>query len=103
MSEGYNGWSSYETWLASLWFGDIFTDMGNDGEISADILRDFVEEMLSSEGNLPESGFAADIMNAALMNVNWHELADHYQAEEEPEDDGQPDEAQEWSDFDPDC
>jgi hypothetical protein len=99
----YNGWSNYETWNATLWFGDIFTDMGNEGEISAESLRDFVEEMLADSGNLPESGFAADIMNAALMNVNWHELADHYQAEEEPEDDWQPDEAQEWSDFDPDC
>lgn len=80
----YNGWSNYETWLVSMWFGDVFADMANEGtEIDADYVQSFVEEMLESEGSLPQYGFAADIMNAALRSVDWREIAEHYVLEEE--------------------
>lgn len=83
----YNGWTNYETWLVNMWFGDIFADMQNEGEdTSADSLEGFVLEMLDSEGTLPETGFAADIMNAALREVDWEDLAEHYALEEESED-----------------
>jgi hypothetical protein len=29
----YNGWTNYETWLVNLWYGDVFTDMQNDGNV----------------------------------------------------------------------
>lgn len=80
----YNGWTNYETWLVNMWFGDVFADMQNEGEdTSADSLEAFVLEMLDSDGQLPETGFAADIMNAALREVDWDDLASHYEAEED--------------------
>jgi hypothetical protein len=85
MSQGYNGWSNYETWLVNLWFGDIFTEMSDQGQLHSEMLREFVEEMLESDGALPQYGFAADIMNAALRSVDWRELAEHYETEEEEE------------------
>lgn len=80
----YNGWTNYETWLVNMWFGDVFADMQNEGQdTSADALEAFVLEMLESDGQLPETGFAADIMNAALREVDWEDLASHYEAEED--------------------
>ena len=35
--------------------------------------------------------------------LDCNELSERFQEEEEDEYDGQPDEAQEWYDFDPDC
>ena len=84
----YNGWTNYETWLVNMWFGDIFADMANEGQLGgADYLQDFVEEMLESDGSLPQSGFAADIMNAALREVDWEDLYDHYYEDSKEEED----------------
>lgn len=82
----YNGWTNYETWLVNMWYGDIFNDMAENGEtVDAEYIQSFVEEMLESDGALPQYGFAADIMNAALREVDWDDLADHYRVEEEEE------------------
>jgi hypothetical protein len=82
----YNGWTNYETWLVNMWYGDVFADMQENGDvIDAEYIQSFVEEMLESDGALPQSGFAADIMNAALREVDWDDLADHYAVEEENE------------------
>lgn len=88
----YNGWSNYETWLVNLWYGDTFSDTAGEYFLDPQGLEDFVTDFLQEEGALPETGFAADIMNAALRNVNWRELAEHYivnddEDESEDEDD----------------
>jgi len=58
--------------------------MANEGEnVTAEYMQSFVEEMLESDGALPQYGFAADIMNVALREVDWDELAEHYEVEEE--------------------
>lgn len=80
----YNGWYNYETWLLNLWYGDYLQDIANEeGSLDADQIETIVTEMLADEGRLPESGFAADIMNAALHQVNWEELASHYEVIED--------------------
>lgn len=92
MSEGYNGWSNYETWLANLWFGDYLSDLAGEGEeLDEDRIETIVTEMLADEGSLPETGFAADIMNAALCRVNWRELAEHHEVVHDEDDDISPD------------
>ena len=86
----YNGWSNYETWLVNRWYGDFFIVMFDGEEVTAEYMQDLVEEMLESDGALPQYGFAADIMNAALRKVDWQELAEqlaeHYAVEDEKED-----------------
>ncbi len=83
----YNGWTNYETWLVGMWYGDVFADMASDGtKIDGEMLENFVTEMMADEGSLPETGFAADIMNAALCQVDWNELAEHYKEDSEDED-----------------
>ena len=50
---------------------------------------------------------AAAVAEMALAYMSEDDVADMMRAndilDEEDEDDGQPDEAQEWADFDPDC
>lgn len=86
----YNGWTNYETWLVKLWMDneegtqrffqeqaeqllrDIDEDDRQHERIShlIDILKQYHEEALPKL-----EGFAADLMNAALSEVNWCEIA----------------------------
>lgn len=86
MSE-HNGWASFETWQAALWLGEanymgIVEDRMRDGErdlvIEADDLLDFVEEII-----LPRDleGLASDIVTSWISCVNWHEIADAFNAD----------------------
>lgn len=75
----YNGWSNYETWNVSLWYGDVFAEMASGQKLDRDYLEEFVVEMEMS--NIPESSLAADIMNASLRRVDWDELAEHFNAD----------------------
>lgn len=80
----YNGWSNYETWLVSMWYGDYLADLANEGEtLDAEQIEAIVVSMMSDYDQIPESGFLADIVNAAIRSVDWHELAEHYALEEE--------------------
>lgn len=86
----YNGWANYETWTISLWYGDVFTDMANEQKLHGSQLEDMVVEMEMYK--IPESSLAADIMNTFIGRVNWDELADHYNADSEYEDEEEEDE-----------
>ena len=81
-----NGWTNYQTWTISLWYGDVFAEMGEEGQLNAEYIQEMVEEMEFSK--IPESSLAADILNDFMRKVYWDELCDHYQVEEEEEYDG---------------
>jgi hypothetical protein len=71
----YNGWTNYATWRVNLEMFD-----GSDQFWSADSAREYVEEIIID--STPE-GVARDYALAFLSDVNWHEIAEHYQEEEE--------------------
>jgi hypothetical protein len=99
---GYNGWTNYETWNVALWLDNdealcnhIIPEMADDvvahspanrylsmeqvqGGRMADALRDFVTD--PDNGLMPDLGatMASDLLGAALSEVNWREIADHY-------------------------
>ena len=81
----YNGWKNYETWLFGLWYNDTlnehYLELFREGEllepVTGDMVQGFVESLMEDCEQLPESGFAADMVNAALREVDWQELADH--------------------------
>lgn len=77
-----NGWTNSETWTVNLWFGDVFAEMGFDGRLDREMLKDFVIEMLEADGSLPESGLVADVMNDFLRRVDWDELAENHSGAE---------------------
>ncbi len=96
----YNGWTNYETWLVKLWMDN---DQGSgefwaeESEIAfrdcvpskwntraqqarinlAEALKDRHEEYCHEA--LPKSlhaSFIMDLLNGALSEVNWHEIAE---------------------------
>jgi hypothetical protein len=98
---GYQGWTNYETWAVKLWMdndagsyeywrettqsvvaecGDKspneFADKAQNERIMlAALLKDAHEEG-AEQFMGDQSSVYADLMNAALGSVNWHEIAD---------------------------
>jgi hypothetical protein len=93
----YNGWSNYETWCVNLW---LTNDEGTDRELSR-IIRGFrkdeedansendvygaakaIKEWVEDEdsGMLPDLGatMAADMLGAAMSEVDWDEIAENH-------------------------
>ncbi len=85
----YNGWTNYETWLIKLWMDNDegsynywkertegLTGKGRTYDL-AESLKAFHEEMVEEAlGNL-ENGFIVDLLNGAMGEVNWFEIAEH--------------------------
>ncbi len=96
----YNGWTNYETWLCALWLdnsegdqarwneaaqecfdnaekNDTFTRKENAAFALADQIKESFEEY-ASEWMRDQTSFFADLINAGLSEINWHEIAEHY-------------------------
>lgn len=91
----YNGWTNYETWNVKLWMDNdegsnsywveraeaLVEKCGNSEEDRADAATGLAEEIKDQfeESNpLPDSGVYTDLLNAALSEVNWFEIAESY-------------------------
>ena len=78
----YNGWSNKETWLVNLWLGEAFTmDQESGAEITADYIEQMVEECVS-EAVESDCGFIVDLLNCALGEIDYHEIAKHFVEED---------------------
>ena len=77
---GYNGWKNKETWLVNLWLGDTFVDMQEEGHrITADLIESMVQEFIGDiDGKSVENGFLVDMLNCALGEIDYRELAANY-------------------------
>ena len=75
MENKYNGWTNYATWRVNL---ELFD--GSEGTWCAESCREFAEELIMDS---TEEGIARDYALAFLSDVNWHEIAEHYQDEDE--------------------
>ncbi len=98
MSERYNGWTNYETWLVNLWMDneqgsqEFFRERAKEiyGLATADPGGWFTREETARfrfvdwlkehhEENMPElPGVYGDLLGGALSSVNWNEIARHY-------------------------
>lgn len=93
----YNGWKNYETWAVSMWViddeyldamkADVLTDL--EGEVDrslivsamANHLKDFIEQLPEVETVTEQATLAADLLGAALSEVDWYEIAESYMQE----------------------
>lgn len=94
----YNGWTNYETWNVKLWLDndqgtqeywkeraqesfdnavlkEFFTRKEQAALDLADVLKIELDDNMEEMGVPALSGFYADLLNAALSEVNWHEIA----------------------------
>ena len=86
MCKNYNGYTNYQTWNVALWFdnnedtyhlirqmADILSLEDRSWELT-DWLKDFVEDKnpLSKDASM-----YSDLLDHALANVNWNEIADN--------------------------
>lgn len=94
--KGYNGWSNYETWCVKLWIDndqgsyeywremtqECWENSGHDKDATLRKLFYMLKD--EHEENTPETvGVYADLLNAALSEVDWHEIAESlFDAEE---------------------
>ena len=108
---GYNGWKNYETWNVALW---IDNDRGSYGTRQAmaqeawdsaragqaystqtreDAARYALSQALKEwiEGEAPDLGASmfADLLNAALREVDWYEIAGNFLEDVEREPDAE--------------
>ena len=114
----YNGWTNYETWVVNLWmdneegtqrhWAQTARDCHEDAGLRESAYAKFtgreiftqeeravleLEKLLKEwhEENLPGlEGFAADLLNAAMSEVNWHEIAQHLVEANKPATETQP-------------
>ena len=68
----YNGWTNYATWRINLEVFDCLDQVWD-----ADEARQYVEDYIHASS----SGIARDYALAFIADVNWHEIASHYQEE----------------------
>ena len=78
-----NGWTNYETWLASLWIQNdeaFYNEARHYARRGK--LKEFITEFLIGSAS---NGFAVDMMSAAISSVNWKELQGIFEEETEEE------------------
>ena len=82
----YNGWTNYETWLVNLWLNN---EEESERELrhisrmskSAEKLREWVQDMVCEDGG----SLKGDLINTALNAVNWQEIVETVEKENELE------------------
>lgn len=85
MSE-YNGWANYETWRIQLEvvdgmtledFGTDLREVDEDESASTEMLAMSVEMYVCGIIESQASGFALDLAQSFLAQVDWAEIAEH--------------------------
>ena len=100
----YNGWTNYTTWCVNLWLdNDEQTQNATKARVAdfledwepapviasigittaqarryavADMLKEWVDEVVWPGGEPIPACMATDLVNSALSEVDWHEIAD---------------------------
>jgi hypothetical protein len=99
-NQEYNGWTNYETWAVNLWltneqgsdsyWRETAEEIYNESETETSFTRAeraslTLADRLKSEHEetQPELGASlwADLLGAAMSEVNWYEIAEHFIAD----------------------
>ena len=112
MESGYNGWQNYETWVVNLWLSNDqgtyehwrglareawhdaeATDIFTRAEVARNDLAKHLKNEIEEYNPCPEAALYSDLLNAALSEINWYEVADAFleaipDEEEDEQDEG---------------
>jgi hypothetical protein len=80
-NDSYQGWTNRETWLVNLWLTNEEHTYQSTRGMNAESLESYVETILEDDSNHMHAGFITDLIGAALIRVNWNEIADSINAE----------------------
>lgn len=79
MSEEYNGWANYETWLVNEWnYVDLMIETAKENEHPADAVwcQEFFEQLVAEY--VPRHvGAVSFLYWSALERIDWCEIAEH--------------------------
>lgn len=77
----YNGWANYETWVVKLWMDNsadsyqYYKDVTSTFKDDAVGLADALKQEFHDGNPITEANVWADLMNSALSEVDWYEIA----------------------------
>jgi hypothetical protein len=84
----FNGWKNRETWVVALWIDNTEADQahwteaartqlgrGASRDRANDALARQLENEITDSNPLFDSNVHADLLNCALANVDWYEIA----------------------------
>ena len=98
----YNGWTNYETWCTKLWMDNDeysyreYQRMARSANSAYELAKMIEAE---HEEMMPElTGVFADLLGAAMSEVNWDEIAEHMYEDEHEDDEEEEDEETEDED-----
>jgi hypothetical protein len=97
MSTKYNGWTNYETWCVNLWLDNeeplqrywaaiaaLWLNQEPNARLAAyELARQLAEEVIDWKPEV--TGMWADLLGAALSEVNWNEIAGYMIGSCEPQ------------------
>ena len=90
----YNGWKNYTTWVTALWIDNDYESYQHRCELAEQVkanhedlderiyclaanIKDWIEELNPYQ----EADLFADLLNSALSEVDWHEIAENVLSE----------------------
>jgi hypothetical protein len=89
-AEKYHGWTNYETWVVSLWNDNEESSYrywreearrhAKDSDDQSDAIRSLAEQLkeeISDNAPTEPPSVFSDLLNAALSEVNWVEIAEN--------------------------
>lgn len=74
----YNGWTNKPTWLINMWLGDWLIEYVEEQKPTN--IEEFIKNEVDSyfEEKIDSASLETDLLNYALYEVNYRELAEHY-------------------------
>lgn len=91
----YNGWNNYQTWVTALWIDNDYDsylyrcelaeevkEEHEDEDEREDCLAVSLKDWIESQNPLAESAsLFTDLINSALSEVDWQEIAENFLTE----------------------